>query len=103
METRITTGISTHSYTEEFLLRVINAWEGRVEQLIGRRGFFTCLELYADFSYLLSGRFYERGFPFQFMRGGAFKVTSANTRDGSPTPPDIEEPSAHVSLGMMEG
>lgn len=30
--------------TQEFLLRVINAWEGRVEQLIGRRGFFTFRE-----------------------------------------------------------
>ncbi len=44
METPITTGVSPHSYTQEFLLRVINAWEGRVEQLIGRRGFFTFRE-----------------------------------------------------------
>lgn len=74
-----------------------NAWEGRVEQLIGRRGLFTfrpltfwnCLDLYTHFSYLLSGPFYEWGFLFQFMLGGGFKLTPANTRDVSPIQPDI--------------
>lgn len=39
METPITTGISPHSYTQEFLLRVINAWKVELSSSLAGEAF----------------------------------------------------------------